>query len=142
MSACFWFQSWLEVLSSSRTTLNRGVTDVPFVQKENGPFMVMAKVLRGADAEKYAKDLATELRQEHELPAYLFRVKPRDAAGVEEVAVFVGDAKTLEESKAILEQVKAISPRCLADMPNLRQRSLAHAIRIPNPLIPAQVLVK
>ena len=43
--------------------------------KENGPFMVMAKVFRGPDAEKMALALCMELRQDFGLPAYILRTK-------------------------------------------------------------------
>jgi hypothetical protein len=116
-------------------TSSRG-EDVPFLKKENGPFMVLARTFRGPDAEKFAKALAKELRQEHRLPAYLFQANPRGAGRVEAVAVLVGDAKTLKESETIFKQVKAISPRCLADMPDFPEPSLARAYRITNPLVP------
>ena len=43
--------------------------------KENGPFMVLAKVFRGPDAEKMALALCKELRQDFDLPAYILRTK-------------------------------------------------------------------
>jgi hypothetical protein len=43
--------------------------------KANGPFMVMAKVFRGPDAEKMALVLCKELREEFKLPAYILRSK-------------------------------------------------------------------
>jgi hypothetical protein len=124
----------------SANTQSRG-DDIPFVQKENGPFMVMAKTFRGVDAEKYAKALATELRQEHKLPAYLLRGNTI-TAGVQQLTVLVGDAKTLQESESILKQVRAIRPRCLAAWPNPLQRRLAYAYRATNPLRPAGPPIK
>jgi hypothetical protein len=116
--------------------------DVPSLTKENGPFMVLARVFRGVDAEKQAKALATELRQEHKLAAYLLRTNPNGVVRYEELAVLVGDAKTLNESETILEQVKAINPRCLADRPFVWQRGLATARRTTNPLRPKAELSK
>jgi hypothetical protein len=116
--------------------------DIPFVQKENGPFMVLAKVFRGVDAEESAKALATELRREHKLPAYLLRVDARGVARIDEVAVLVGDAKTPRECESILKQVRAISPRCLANRPVPWQRGLAFAVRTTNPLAPPSSLIK
>jgi hypothetical protein len=124
----------------SASTQSRG-DDIPFVQKENGPFMVVAKTFRGVDAEKYAKALATELRQEHKLPAYLLRGNT-SVAGIQQLAVLVGDAKTLQESESILKQVRAIRPRCLGDRPNAPQRGLAYAYRTTNPLRPAGPPIK
>src|SRR5262249_13900631 len=43
--------------------------------KANGPFMVMAKVFRGPDAERLALALCKELRQDFGLPAYILRSK-------------------------------------------------------------------
>jgi hypothetical protein len=129
---CTWMVTVGIALLSSASTETRG-DDTPFVQKENGPFMVVAKSFRGVDAEKHAKALATELKEEHKLPTYLLRP---NLGGGEQVAVLVGDAKTLQESESILKQVKAISPRCLADMPGFFQRRLTSAYRITNPMLP------
>ena len=43
--------------------------------KENGPFMVLARVFRGPQAEKMALALVKELRNEFHLPAYILRTK-------------------------------------------------------------------
>jgi hypothetical protein len=122
------------------STRSRG-DDVPFVTKESGPFMVLARIFRGVNAEKYARELATELRQEHKLSAYLFREIQRDARA-DGIAVLVGDVKTPNESEAILKQVTAINPRCLADRPMVHQRSLAYARRTTNPLLQKSELFK
>jgi hypothetical protein len=110
--------------------------DVPSLQKENGPYMVLARVFRGVDAEKSAKTLASELRQDHKLPSYIYQRIGKGAGSFDEVAVLVGDAKTLKECESIYKQVKAISPRCLAEMPHLFRRDLSNAYRITNPLNP------
>ena len=120
------------VLFSGSTALH--AEDVPSLQKENGPYMVVARVFRGVDADKSAKALASELRQEHKLPAYIYQPFPK--GNFDEVAVLVGNAKTLKESESILKQVRAISPHCLADVPKLYRRDLARAYRITNPLNP------
>jgi hypothetical protein len=116
--------------------------DVPFVQKTNGPYMVLARVFRGPATEEYAKALASELRQEHKLPAYLLRSTAKGEGQTEAFAVLVGDAKTLEESESLLKQVKGISPRCLADISPPSLRTLRRAMRTTNPLVPAQQLFK
>ena len=102
--------------------------------------MVMARVFRGPDAEKFAKP-GSELRQEHKLPAYLLRSKAKGEGRMQDFAVLVGDAKTLEESESLLKQVKGIRPRCLADLPDRFPRTLQRAIRTTNPLIPAPELL-
>ena len=122
------------VLFSGSTALH--AEDVPSLQKENGPYMVLARVFRGVDAEKLAKALASELRQEHKLPAYIYQRFRKGNDPYDEVAVLVGDAKTLKESESILKQVRAISPRCLAHVPKLYRRDLARAYRTTNPLNP------
>jgi hypothetical protein len=122
------------------STISRG-DDVPFVTKESGPFMVLARIFRGVDAEKHARELATELRQEHKLSVYLFREIQGDARA-NGIAVLVGDAKTIQDSEAILEQVKAINPRCLAVRPMVWQRSLVYARRTTNPLLQKSELFK
>jgi hypothetical protein len=115
--------------------------DVPVLKEENGPYMVMARVFRGQDAEKNAKALVTELRQEHKMPAYLFQ----DHHGA--TAVLVGDAKSPLESESILKKVRLLKPRCLADKPpgpNVleHQPSLALAFRTTNPLRAAMPPIK
>jgi hypothetical protein len=108
--------------------------DFPSLQKENGPYLVVARVFRGPEAETRAKALASELSQENKLPAYLW--SPSGDAKKGGVVVFVGDAKTPLENESLQKQVRAIHPRCLADMPNPSQRSLARAYRASNPLLP------
>jgi hypothetical protein len=122
------------VVFSGSTALH--AEDVPSLQKENGPYMVLARVFRGVDAERFAKVLAAELRQEHKLPAYTYQRFRKGNDSFDEVAVLVGDAKTLKESESILKQVRDISPRCLADVPKLYRRDLARAYRVTNPLNP------
>ena len=43
--------------------------------KDNGPFMVLARVFRGPDSQRMAIALCKELRTEFGLPAYIFRKK-------------------------------------------------------------------
>ena len=54
------------ILLSGSTEL-RG-DDVPSLQKENGPYMVLARVFRGPDAKKNAKALVSELRRNTNYP--------------------------------------------------------------------------
>ncbi len=138
--------------------------------KENGPFMVLAKVFRGPDSEKMALALCKELRQDFGLPAYVLRSKefpmksyirgtPVQAPSVttkaaikqpeqvrihDEAAVLVGNEKTLQGSEELLHQVKKLNPKCLEGIPVLfRWREgggLHRAIRTTNPYVPAQWL--
>jgi hypothetical protein len=138
--------------------------------KENGPFMVLAKVFRGPDSEKMALALCKELRQDFNLPAYILRSKefpmksyirgtPVQAPSVttksaikqpeqirihDEAAVLVGNEKTLQGSEELLHEVKKLNPKCLEGMPVLfRWREgggLHRAIRTTNPYVPAQWL--
>ena len=122
------------VLFSGRTEIH--AEDVPSLQKENGPYMVVARVFRGEAAQKSARALASELKQEHKLPAYIYKRSPKGEGRLEEIAVLVGDAKTPKECESIWIQVKRISPRCLADSPGLFSRNLFFAVRTINPLNP------
>jgi hypothetical protein len=107
--------------------------------KENGPFMVLAKVFRGPDSEKFALALCKELREDFGLPAYILRSKefpmksyirgtPVQAPSVttksaikqpeqirihDEAAVLVGNEKTLQGSEELLHQIKKLRPKCL-----------------------------
>jgi hypothetical protein len=81
------------------------------------------------------------------LPAYIYRAFPEDdnrplpngMRHFEEVAVLVGDAKTRDDQNKLLEQIKRINPRCLADKPYRHQiiphqARTARATRATNPL--------
>ncbi len=136
--------------------------------KENGPFMVLAKVFRGPDSERMALALCKELRQDFKLPAYILRSKewpmksnirgvpvqapsmttraaikqPEQIRIHDEAAVLVGDEKTLMGSELLLHKVKKLRPKCLDGMPKLFawRQGLSHAIRTTNPYVPAQLL--
>jgi hypothetical protein len=138
--------------------------------KGNGPFMVLAKVFRGPDAEKMALVLCKELQQDFGLPAYILRskefpmksyirgtpvqapsmtsraaIKQPEAIRIQdEAAVLVGDEKTLQGSELLLHKVKKLQPKCLEGMPVLFKwregGGLSRALRTTNPYVPAQVL--
>src|SRR5262249_53399842 len=137
--------------------------------KENGPFMVLAQVFRGVDAERMALALCKELRQEYNLPAYILRSKefpmksyirgtpvqapsetmkaaiklPERIRIQDEAAVLVGNEKTEQGTEELLHRVKKIQPNCLQGMPKLypwRRVNLSRAIRTTNPYVPAQWL--
>jgi hypothetical protein len=136
--------------------------------KENGPFMVLAQVFRGPDAQRMALALCKELRHDYQLPAYILRTKdwpmksnirgvpvqapsmttraaikqPEKIRTLDEAAVLVGDEKTLQATEALLHRVKKIHPVCLEGMPRLFawRDGLSHALRTTNPMVPAQLL--
>ncbi|MDR3623079.1 MAG: hypothetical protein P4L85_27245 [Paludisphaera borealis] len=136
--------------------------------KNNGPFMVMAKVFRGPDSQKMALALCKELREEYHLPAYILRDKdwpgkhnirgippqadPRAIQGnvkipekfrtYDEAAVLVGDEKTLKASEQLHHKVKKIKPKCLEGMSSIFpwRDGLIKSIRTTNPYVAAQDL--
>ena len=136
--------------------------------KENGPFMVLAKTFRGADAERMALALVKELRHEYHLPAYILRTKdmpgkslirgtpptapsevmapdikmPEKIRTFDEAAVLVGNEKTLADSEKLLKHVRKIKPKCLDGMssPFPWRTGLSYAFRTTNPYVPAQTL--
>ena len=138
------------------------------LSKENGPFMVLARVFRGVDAERMALALVKELRNEYKLPAYILRTKdfpgkslmrgtpptvpsnvmkpdikmPEKIRTFDEAAVVVGNEKTTADQEKLWRQVKKIKPKCLNGMANLFpwREGLSHAIRTTNPYVPAQNL--
>lgn len=144
--------------------------DAYLLQKEHGPFMVMAYTFRGPDAAKQAQHLATELRREYNLPAYIWLARvqpsrsnirgiqptapeharngdmapPERARMYDEAAVLVGNCKTIDESEKILHEVKKIRPKCLNGYQNLylhrRGKGLSRALLTTNPFQPSQNL--
>lgn len=136
------------------------------LQKEHGPFMVVAMTFRGAEASRYAVALTRELRERFELPAYIFYLKitpgrsnirgvPPTAAvtsrngdlaaprAYDEAAVLVGNCKTVDEAGKLLHSVKKLRPRCLDGMDQLSHRRgkyLKSATMTTNPLVGSQNL--
>jgi hypothetical protein len=136
--------------------------------KENGPFMVLARVFRGPQAEQMALALVKELRNEYKLPAYVLRTKdypgksmirgvpptvpsnvmapeirmPEKIRTFDEAAVLVGNEKTLAASEKLWHEVKKIKPKCLDQMssPFHWREGLKSAIRTTNPYVPVQLL--
>jgi hypothetical protein len=136
--------------------------------KQAGPFMVLARVFRGPDAERFAIALTKELRNDYGLPAYIFRKKefpggsmirgtppqapsetmkpdvklPEKIRTVDEAAVLVGNEKTWAAQEKLWRDVKKIQPKCLEHIPCPFpwRRGLATAIRTTNPYVPAQNL--
>jgi hypothetical protein len=136
--------------------------------KENGPFMVLARVFRGKDAERMALALVKELRNDYNLPAYILRTKdfpgksmirgvpptvpsnvmapeirmPEKIRTFDEAAVLVGNEKTTADSEKLLSVVRKIDPKCLKGMssPFGWRHGLSAALRTTNPYVPAQLL--
>ena len=136
--------------------------------KENGPFMVLARVFRGPESQRMALVLCKELRTEYGLPAYIFRKKlypggsnirgvaptvpsqvlksdlkmPERIRTYDEAAVLVGNEKTLADQERLWRKVKQIDPTCLQKMstPFPWRHGLITALRTTNPLVPAQYL--
>jgi hypothetical protein len=103
----------------------------------NGPWMILATVFRGDDAERQAQQLVLELRKKYKLEAYAhvhvfdytkygraWAVNPDGSKSVSwqareddkrEVAVMVGNFSSLDDDRAIdtLKKVKAIEPESL-----------------------------
>ncbi len=140
------------------------------LQKEHGPFMVLAYTFRGPEASKYAQILTAELRRDYHLPAYIWLVRiqpmrsnihgvqptapdharnndmapPERYRTYDEAAVLVGNCKTIDESEALLHTVKKIVPRCLGQFPQIYQnrkgKGLNRSIMTTNPFQAAQNL--
>jgi hypothetical protein len=136
--------------------------------KEVGPFMVLARVFRGVDAERLALALVKELRDEYKLPAYILRTKdypgrslmrgtpptvpsntmqpnihmPEKIRTFDEAAVLVGNEKTMAAQEKLWREVKKLSPKCLEGVssPFPWRTGLCMALRTTNPYVPAQLL--
>jgi hypothetical protein len=136
--------------------------------KEDGPFMVMARVFRGPDAERMALALVKELRNDFGLPAYILRTKdfpgrslmrgtpptvpsqvmvpdikmPEKIRTFDEAAVLVGNEKTLAAQEKLWNKVKKLKPKCLEGVssPSWWRSGLSSALRTTNPYVPAQHL--
>jgi hypothetical protein len=120
--------------------------------EQNGPWLIMASSFSGEGAETEARELALELRQRYNLPAYYYAMtfdigdervgRGIDAYGapirrrykrgnqVLEHAVLVGEFASIndEDAQHLLERVKTIQPDALrADGPDGTSQSLAGA---------------
>jgi hypothetical protein len=160
----------LDQIGSPKISLPTGPIEPFLIQKENGPFMVLAYTFRGPQADRYAQALVLELRGKFGLQAYIFYAKvqpghsnirdipptappyvrngemaaPEKYRNYDEAAVLVGDCKTIDESKQLLHKVKKLHPACLDGLPSIynwrRGRGLSRAILTTNPLVAAQYL--
>jgi hypothetical protein len=139
------------------------------LQKEHGPFMVMAHTFRGPDASRYAQALCIELHERYKLPAYIWHVKiqpgrsnirnvaptapagtpgnrltqPEGARVYDEAAVLVGNCATEQESQALWHKVKKLHCNTLDGLPSIypwRKKGLSRALMTTNPLRASQEL--
>ena len=138
------------------------------LSKENGPFMILARVFRGPDAEQLALALVKELRNEYNLPAYILRTKdfpgkslmrgtpptvpsnvmkpdikmPEKIRTFDEAAVLVGNEKTLKDQEKLWHQVRKIKPSCVqqTSSPFPWREGLSRSYRTTNPYVPAHLL--
>jgi hypothetical protein len=131
--------------------------------KDAGPYMVLARVFRGPDAERTALALVKELQNDFGLPAFILRTKdflgkkpmrgiaPGQGAAptgklagktrtFEEAAVLVGNEKTLADQEKLLRAVKNLQPKCLEGVssPFWWRTGLSAAIRMTNPYLSAE----
>jgi hypothetical protein len=104
--------------------------DVPTLSKDDGPFLVLVRRYRGADAEVKAQTLGSELRKEHKMSAYLNRVEKNGSVVV--VEVFVGNAKTMNACEKLRNSVRRIKPKCLEK--ERYHKDLSDALETKNPL--------
>lgn len=160
----------LEELAAPAMALPEEPLEPYLLRKENGPFMVTARVFRGPDATKFALALTKELRGTFHLPAYIFFLKiqpggsnirnvqptspreipigmigkPEEYRIYDEAAVLVGNCKTIDEAEKLMHKVKGLHPECLGKLPTIwqhrRGKGLKWAMVTANPLIPAQHL--
>lgn len=120
-----------------RTVSNRTVKGDMSLRDENGPWMILAAVFSGEEAEQDATALVSELRDVYKLPAYLYREhfdftqsveglgvdkfnKPRrmryaQAEAFDEIAVLVGNFSDVEDPSVelTLKQIKELQPKCM-----------------------------
>ena len=107
--------------------------DAPTLTKDNGPYMVRARSFRWPEAEVMAQALASELRKDYGLPAYIYRIE--QGGVISEIVVLVGDAKTDRECREIQARVKKIKPTCLKrEGMSSRRNDLSTATQTTNPL--------
>ena len=105
--------------------------DAPPLTKDNGPWLIQARIFRGPDAAKLAQILARELQNEHGLPTYIYR---DDQKPYEEISVLVGNSKTKDEAKTLLKRVKRIVSKQLVDILPASLLDLKYARIVTNPL--------
>lgn len=136
----------LEDVERPRIALPTAPIEPYLLQRDNGPFMVLAYTFRGPEAMRYAQALAMELRSKHHLPAYVFSLRiqpghsnirnvpptaqpeirsdeavtaPERYRSYDEAAVLVGNCKSIDESEKVLHQVKKIRSDVVDGVPSI-----------------------
>lgn len=159
----------LEELDGPKIALPTAPLGPFLLQKEHGPFMVMAHTFRGPDASRYAQALCIELRDRYGLPAYVWHLKiqpghsnirnvaptaPSEIPGnrvtdpegrrvYDEAAVLVGNCVTEKESQDLWYKVKKLHSKTLDGLPSIypwRKKGLSRALMTTNPLRASQEL--
>jgi hypothetical protein len=150
--------------------LPTGPIEPYMLTREHGPFMVLAYSFRGPDAPRQALALVLELRNKHNLPAYILLPKKfpgrsiirgvppqaplfamKDDVGLpelirtlDEAAVMVGNEKTTKDAFDLKNKIKDIHPVCIdgvSQMWHIRKgKGLSRALVTSNPLVPAEEL--
>ncbi len=120
--------------------------------KTNGPWMVLVKSFVGPEAIQVANSLAGELREKHQIPAYVF-VRRAEASLVQpaslergrvrqadQAVVLAGDFKNEDAAKGMCLRIRKIRPdsitREMTSAVQWQQGVLATAFLVPNPLAP------
>jgi hypothetical protein len=111
---------------------NSNADNAPALDKNDGPYMVLACSFRGPVSETFARVVASELRKKHGLTASFYVVSGRD--GLPEAMVLVGDCKTPQDARALVQRIKKIKLACLSHLPEGRV-GLTGALQTTNPLV-------
>jgi hypothetical protein len=85
--------------------------DIPPVSECREGLVVIACTLKTPDAERLAREVATELRSELGRKTYLHQIREK---GYEGVSVIVAGEATWNGTEAIRKRVKSMRPKCLA----------------------------
>jgi hypothetical protein len=128
------------------------------VTDKNGPWMISACSFSGEEAEKQAKELTLELRKRYKLPAYVYvrrfaleketfgagldrygnpqkmqykRARDFGSSEIQEVAVLVGDYRTIDDPEAqeTLHKLKYYDPEVLKPGPEKKTSRTLAALR-------------
>ncbi len=100
----------------------------------DGPYMVLAYTFRGPEAETSARNLAKELRNDHDLPAYIVLLPNNQ--GALNFGILVGDCKTTREAFYLMKRIKKIEPKSpLNTTGQWRPKGLSRAMTTTNPLV-------
>lgn len=127
------------------------------ITQESGPWLIVAASFSGNGAEKQAHDLASELREKHQLHAYVhemdFKFKDNSDTGskygstnrrrfrsgdeARELAVLVGDFTSIDgpDAQQMLARVKSLEPDALNVDPNQTAQTLAQTRKLEEAIL-------